>query len=151
MPIEFLGKAALADHAPALALPLYTEPVSAGFPSPAQDFIERTLDLNELCIEHPSATFFVRVEGHSMIEAGIYPRDVLVVDCSLQARSGDIVVARLFDEFTVKELELKPPPSRPRLLPRNASMQPIEVPDGTDLEIIGVVTFVLHNTRRQFQ
>ena len=69
----------------ALSIPLFLERISAGFPSPAEDYIEKTLDLNELCIEHPTATFFVRVQGESMIEAGIFPDDVLVVDRSLLA------------------------------------------------------------------
>lgn len=64
------------------SMPLFLERISAGFPSPAEDYIEKTLDLNELCIEHPAATFFVRVQGESMIEAGILPNDVLVVDRS---------------------------------------------------------------------
>lgn len=145
MPIQFLGDATVSQRTQSVALPLYTEPVSAGFPSPAQDHIERTLDLNELCIEHPAATFFVRADGTSMIEAGIHPGDVLVVDRSLQARHGDIVVASLFDEFTVKQLQLGNPP---RLLPRNKDLQPITIPEGADLEIIGVVTFVLHSLRR---
>lgn len=144
MPIQFLGDATVSQRTQSVALPLYTEPVSAGFPSPAQDHIERTLDLNELCIEHPAATFFVRADGTSMIEAGIHPGDILVVDRSLQARHGDIVVASLFDEFTVKQLQLGNPP---RLLPRNKDLQPITIPEGADLEIIGVVTFVLHSLR----
>lgn len=148
--IQFLGQATPpgVKPLPRLALPLYSETVSAGFPSPAQDHVERTLDLNELCIEHPAATFFVRVDGTSMIEAGIHPGDVLVVDCSLQAHNGDVVVARLFDEFAVKQLELNPPPQPPRLLPRNRALQPITLPDEAELEIVGVVTYVLHNMRR---
>src|SRR5690554_7939530 len=77
-----------------LEIPLFVEHVSAGFPSPAQDFIEQALDLNELCIKHPAATYFVRVEGDSMLEAGIYPDDVLVVDRSLNAEHGDIKIGR---------------------------------------------------------
>ena len=90
----------------------YTERVPAGFPSPAQDYIEQTLDLNELCISHPAATFFVRVEGESMTGAGIFPNDILVVDRSLTARHGDIVIASLEREMTVKQLHLKPEPVR---------------------------------------
>ena len=89
-----------------LAIPLFMECVSAGFPSPAQDYVEQTLDLNELCIKHPASTFFVRVEGDSMIEAGIYPNDILVVDRPVQAEHCDIVIAGLHGELTVKELEL---------------------------------------------
>lgn len=106
-----LGKAST-ESLPTLSIPLYFEAVSAGFPSPAQDYVEQTLDLNELCIKHPAATFFVRVEGESMIEAGIFPKDVLVVDRSLKPGHGDTVIASVNGEFTVKELHLRPT-SRP--------------------------------------
>lgn len=127
-----------------LEIPLFVEHVSAGFPSPAQDFIEQALDLNELCIKHPAATYFVRVEGDSMLEAGIYPDDVLVVDRSLNAEHGDIIVASVYGELTVKELQLKPVP---RLLPRNKAYPPIEVAEESDLVIFGVVTNVIRNLR----
>lgn len=127
-----------------LEIPLFVEHVSAGFPSPAQDFIEQTLDLNELCIKHPAATYFVRVEGDSMLEAGIYPDDVLVVDRSLNAEHGDIIVASVYGELTVKELQLKPVP---RLLPRNKAYPPIEVAEESNLVIFGVVTNVIRNLR----
>lgn len=127
-----------------LEIPLFVEHVSAGFPSPAQDFIEQALDLNELCIKHPAATYFVRVEGDSMLEAGIYPDDVLVVDRSLNAEHGDIIVASVYGELTVKELQIKPVP---RLLPRNKAYPPIEVAEESDLVIFGVVTNVIRNLR----
>ena len=91
-----------------LNIPLFLERVSAGFPSPAEDYVEKSLDLNELCIQHPAATFFVRVQGESMVEAGIFPDDVLVVDRSLRAKHGDIIIASLESEMTVKQLHLKP-------------------------------------------
>jgi len=127
-----------------LDIPLFIEHVSAGFPSPAQDFVEQALDLNELCIQHPAATYFVRVEGDSMLDAGIYPDDVLVVDRSLNAEHGDIIVASVYGELTVKELQLKP---FPRLLPRNNAYPPIEIPAESDLVIFGVVTNVIRNLR----
>ncbi len=129
-----------------LKIPLFLERVSAGFPSPAQDYIEQTLDLNELCIQHPAATFFVRVEGESMCEAGIYPGDILVVDRSIQAEHGDIVIAGLHGEFTVKELELRP---AVRLVPRNKAYQPIEITEASELDIFGVVTNVIRHIRRK--
>jgi len=138
----------LGDYQPlsTLSIPLFLERISAGFPSPAEDYIEKTLDLNELCIEHPAATFFVRVQGESMIEAGILPDDVLVVDRSLQAGHGDIIIASLRCEMTVKQLHLAPPPVR--LLPRNPAFKPI-VLDGEDvLEVFGVVTNVVRSLRR---
>ncbi len=128
-----------------LAIPLFMERVQAGFPSPAQDYVEQTLDLNDLCIRHPAATYFVRAEGDSMIEVGIFSGDILVVDSSLTANHGDIVIASLNGEFTVKQLELKP---RTRLLPRNPNYRPIILPEGCDLNLFGVVTNVIHSLRR---
>lgn len=129
-----------------LRMPLFLERVSAGFPSPAEDYVEQALDLNELCIKRPAATFFVRVQGESMLEAGIYPDDVLVVDRSVQAEHGDIVIAGLHGELTVKQLELKPVV---RLIPRNKDYPAIEIPEGAELDIFGVVTSVVRNMRRQ--
>lgn len=126
-------------------IPLFGSNVSAGFPSPAQDYVERTLDLNELCIQHPAATFFVRAEGLSMIEAGIYPGDVLIVDRSLNARNGDVVIASLHGELTVKELHLG---SEPSLIARNPEMQPILITPEADFEIVGVVSYVIHGLRK---
>lgn len=129
-----------------LRIPLFLDSVSAGFPSPAQDYIEQTLDLNTLCIKHPAATFFVRVAGDSMLEASIHPKDILVVDRSLQAEHGDIVIASIYGELTVKELQLKP---RVRLMPRNKLYQPIEVCEACELDIFGVVTHVIHSMQRK--
>lgn len=129
-----------------LHIPLFLERVSAGFPSPADDYIEKTLDLNELCIRHPASTFFVRVQGESMIEAGIFPEDVLVVDRSLRANHGDIVIASLESEMTVKQLHLLPLPVR--LLPRNSGYQPIIVEGDMVMEVFGVVTNVVRSLKR---
>ncbi|WP_027875053.1 translesion error-prone DNA polymerase V autoproteolytic subunit [Spongiibacter marinus] len=129
-----------------LRIPFFLERVSAGFPSPAQDYVEQTLDLNELCVKHPAATFFVRVEGDSMVEAGIFANDVLTVDRSLKAEHGDIVIACLEGEMTVKELCLRP---SPKLLPRNSAYSPIELSDERDLEIFGVVTSVIRTIGRR--
>lgn len=129
-----------------LNIPLFLERVSAGFPSPAEDYVEKTLDLNELCIQHPSATFFVRVQGESMTEAGIFPEDVLVVDRSLRAMHGDIVIASLESEMTVKQLHLLPPPIR--LLPRNSGYQPIIIEGDMVMEVFGVVTNVVRSLKR---
>lgn len=129
-----------------LAIPLFASKIKAGFPSPAQDYIERTLDLNELCIRHPSSTFFVRVEGDSMVEAGIYDSDVLVVDRSIDAEHGDVVVAAVGGEFTVKELCTRP---SLMLLPRNPVYKPIRPNNGEELCIFGVVTNVIRQMRRK--
>jgi DNA polymerase V len=129
-----------------LNIPLFLERVSAGFPSPAEDYVEKSLDLNELCIQHPAATFFVRVQGESMVEAGIFPDDVLVVDRSLRATHGDIVIASLESEMTVKQLHLKPIPVR--LLPRNPAYQPIVIEGDMVMEVFGVVTNVVRSLKR---
>lgn len=127
-------------------IPLFSEAVSAGFPSPAEDYIEQSLDLNELCIKRPAATFFVRVQGDSMIDAGIYSDDMLVIDRSIPATHGDIVIAGLYGEFTVKELQLRP---RACLMPKNKAYSPIDIPEGSELDIFGVVTHVIRNVRQQ--
>lgn len=105
-----------------IELPLFLERVACGFPSPAQDYVEDRLDLNRLAVRHPSATYFIKVSGDSMIGAGIGDGDLLVVDRSLNAEHGDIVVASVAGEFTVKELQTRPVL---RLLPHNARYQPI--------------------------
>ena len=127
-----------------LKIPLYLESVSAGFPSPAQDYVEQALDLNELCIKHPAATFFVRVQGESMTEAGIQPNDILVVDRSLRAQHGDIVIASVDGEFTVKELALRP---QLQLLARNPQYPSIQLKDADALEVFGVVTNIVRDVR----
>ncbi|KKO45765.1 UV protection and mutation protein [Arsukibacterium ikkense] len=133
MSAVFIGNA---DSWPKRPIPFYSDPVKAGFPSPAQDYVERTLDLNELCIKHPNATFFVRVCGDSMIEAGIFDGDVLVVDRSIDAVHGHIVVASIGGEFTVKEYCTRPVM---QLLPRNPAYQPIRLRDGDEMSVFGVV------------
>jgi len=128
-----------------LDIQLFTDAVPAGFPSPATDYCERKLDLNELCIQHPAATYFVRAQGDSMIEAGIFPGDVLVVDRSISASHGDIVIVSVNGELTVKQLETKP---KMRLVPMNKEYDPIDVPEDADLEVFGVATTVIHSLRK---
>ncbi|WP_139476925.1 translesion error-prone DNA polymerase V autoproteolytic subunit [Aeromonas veronii] len=129
---------------PALEIPLYLSPAACGFPSPAQDYVEQTIDLNQLCVEHPAATFYVRASGHSMVQAGINDGDLLIVDRALKARHGAIVLACLDGEFTVKRLQERP---HPALMPANPDFAPIYLQEGQELEIFGVVTFVLHKTK----
>jgi len=123
-------------------LPLFAESVHAGFPSPAQDYIENRIDLNQLCVNHPAATYFVRVTGDSMIEGFINEGDMLVVDSALTAKHGQIVIAAIEGEFTVKQLQLIPTPS---LLPMNVAYQPIPILVDDNIEIFGVVTFIIHS------
>jgi len=123
-----------------LARPLILSRVAAGFPSPADDFLEGRIDLNTELVPHPLATYYIRVEGDSMIGAGIKPGAILVVDRSVDARSGDIVVARVENEMCVKELEMKHP-EKFRLLSRNPAYPPIEITPETDFEIWGRVMY----------
>ncbi len=128
-----------------LGIPMFSDAVAAGFPSPATDYCERKLDLNELCIQKPAATYFVRAQGDSMIDAGIFPGDVLVIDRSIDASHGDIVIAAVNGELTVKLLETKP---QTRLVPMNNQYAPIVIPEGAELEIFGVATNVIHRLRK---
>lgn len=112
----------------------------SSYGNPADDYIERTLDLNELCIRHPAATYFVMAEGLSMIEAGIQPGDVLVVDRSLAGRHGQIVIAAYQGENLCKYLETTP---ILRLVPANPEFSAIAIPEGADLDVLGVVTTVI--------
>lgn len=122
-------------------LPLFLSPVAAGFPSPADDFLEKRLDLNEYLIKNPPATYFVRVSGHSMSSAGIHDGDILVVDKSVEPSDGKIVVAILFGEFTVKTLRLRG--GQAFLIPANSAYEEIAVTPEMDCEIWGVVTSVV--------
>ena len=123
-------------------VPLFTSKVAAGFPSPADDYIEKTLDLNDLLIQKPAATFFVRAEGESMLGAGIHPNDILVVDRSLEAVVGKIVICALNAELTVKRL--KSIGTEIVLGAENPAYTDIVVKDTIDLVIWGVVTNVIH-------
>lgn len=127
-----------------IELPLFLERVACGFPSPAQDYVEARLDLNKLTIKHPSATYFVKVSGESMIGAGIGDGDLLVVDRALTPVHGDIVVAAVDGEFTVKELQIHP---QLRLLPHNPDYRPITFDSEEELQIFGVVTHSLKTHR----
>ena len=121
-------------------IPFFLESVSDGFPSPAQDFVEKRLDVNDLCLTDEANTFIVTVSGESMINAGIHNGDVLVVNCALKARHGDFVVATIYGEQTVKELHTKP---MVRLMPHNKDFQPIYINEESELFINGVVTSVV--------
>nr|WP_159465550.1 translesion error-prone DNA polymerase V autoproteolytic subunit [Scandinavium goeteborgense] len=119
-------------------LPFFSEKVPCGFPSPAQDYVEDRLDLNKLLIRHPSATYFIKVSGESMHGAGISDGDLLVVDRSLSAVHGDIVIAAVSGEFTVKELRTHP---YLQLVPHNHHYSAIAFQNADELEIFGVVIF----------
>lgn len=125
-----------------LSLPLMLCRVQAGFPSPADDYVEQALDLNEHLVHNPPATYFIRATGDSMEGAGIRPGDLLVVDRSLDPRPGLIVIASVQGEYTVKLLERRA--SRMWLAPANPRYAAIEITQDSDLEIWGVVTYVIH-------
>ena len=123
-------------------LPLYACPVSAGFPSPAEDYLEGTLDLNQYLVKHPAATFFVRVTGDSMIGAGIHAGDILIVDRSLEARDGKVVIAVVNGELLVKRLRMEK--ERIYLASENQDYPPLVITDLMEFEVWGVVTNVIH-------
>ncbi|MGC6471595.1 MAG: LexA family protein [Parvibaculales bacterium] len=123
--------------------PFFISSVSAGFPSPADDFIEGSLDLNQHLIGHPQATFFLRVSGDSMTGAGIFPGDLLIVDRSLTPAHNDIVIAVVHNELTVKRLVRCG--ARHVLRPENPAYKEIPLPE--DAEIWGVVSHTIHGFR----
>jgi DNA polymerase V len=124
------------------ALPLVTARISAGFPSPADDYIEKKLDLNELLIKHPAATFFVRVAGNSMLNAGMHSGDILIVDRALEPADKKIVIAIVHGELTVKRIKKKA--DALFLMPENEAYKPIAVTPEMNCEVWGVVTHVIH-------
>ncbi len=128
-----------------LFLPLVLSRVAAGFPSPADDYIESSIDLNRELIRHPFATFYVRASGDSMIDAGIRPNATLIVDRAVETKSGDIVIARIGDEMCVKELFIDEA-GRVLLVPKNSNYKAIEISEGMDFEIWGkvIVSFNHH-------
>lgn len=128
-----------------LSLPLFAARVQAGFPSPADDHLERSIDLNEELIQHPAATFFVRVKGESMHDAGIQSGDILVVDRSLAPTDRKIVVAMIDGEFTVKRFRNQD--GRIFLEAANDQFPKIEVSGDQELVVWGVVSFVIHPAR----
>jgi len=127
----------------ACPLPLYSARIRAGFPSPADDDLEGTLDLNEHLVRHPAATFFVRVQGDSMIGAGIHHGDLLVIDRALEPRSGSIVVAVVDGELTVKRLHLED--GRVALVAENPAYPPLVLSEGQTLHIWGVVAHAVRS------
>lgn len=125
-------------HVP-VSLPLYSSKVSAGFPSPAEEHVEKRLDPNDFLIDQEDATFFVTIQGYSMMDVGLLPGDKAVVDRSKTANIGDIVLAVINGEFTIKTLG-RHKSGAPRLLPANKDFKPIEITEEMQFEIWGVVT-----------
>lgn len=129
------------DFESELRIPMILEGVSAGFPSPAADFMENSIDLNSALSENPLATFYIRVNGNSMTDAGIHDKDVLVVDRSIEPRDNAIAVCFLDGEFTVKRIQLEK--DCLYLMPENQNYAPIKVTEDNILIIWGIVTYVI--------
>lgn len=128
-----------------LKLPLFGTRVPAGFPSPADDHLEAELDLNDYLIDHPAETFFVRAKGDSMQQAGIFDKDLLIVDRSLTPKDNDIVIAAMGGELTVKRLSIRL--GQPWLLPANPAYKPIPIKEGSELFVWGVVIHAVHHIK----
>lgn len=133
----------LADEPQELSLPLYVERVSAGFPSPAQDYVESELNLHQYCVRHPAATFFLRASGNSMTSVGMNDGDLLVIDRAVTPEHGDTIVATADGEFIVRQLQLRPRLALRSLIPPHQAMYI----DPDELDIFGVVTHFIHSTR----
>ena len=136
------GAVRAAEAPAACAAPLMGTSVIAGFPSPAEQYVERQLDLNELLVARPAATYFVRASGDSMAGAGIRSGDLLVVDRSLEPADGSIVIACVDGEFTVKTLRRNR--GGVRLEAANPDFRPIRFSGEMELRVFGVVTAVIH-------
>lgn len=132
-------------HEKGIKLPFYASKVKAGFPSPADDYIESYLDLNSHLIQHPAATFLLEASGDSMINAGISSGDMLIVDKGIEPTHGSIVIAAIDGELTVKRLSRSN--GQIQLLPENPKYKSIDITDEQDLVIWGVVTYVIHKAR----
>jgi len=122
--------------------PLFMVPVTAGFPSPAEDYIEGKLDMNKHLIKHPAATFFVRVTGDSMVDAGIHPGDILIVDRAIEPADKKVVIAVIDGELTVKRIRMIK--DKIFLMPENENYKSMQIEEEMNFEIWGVVTNVIH-------
>ena len=122
---------------------IFSATVSAGFPSPAADYVEGKLDLNRYLIKNPPATFFVRVTGDSMIGAGIHSEDLLIVDRSLEAKNNNVIIAALDGELTVKRIRLRG--GKITLVPENKNYSARKIEGDMEFEVWGIVTNVIHS------
>ena len=130
-----------------LPLPLVDGGIAAGFPSPAQDYIDLKIDLNKELISNPSSTFYGRVKGSSMKDAGIVDGDILVIDKSIEPQDGDTAVCFIDGEFTLKYIKIHP--DAVYLIPANPNFQPIKVTEENNFCIWGVVTYSIKNHKRK--
>lgn len=139
---QWVGQVYQCSPEPGVPLPFSGEAIPAGFPSPAEEYLEGTLDLNELLAPYPEATYFVRVTGESMTGAGIFDGDILVVDRSRTPQNGNVIIAFVDGEFTVKRL--RKTRSSLELIPENPDYAPITITPETAFETWGVVQHVIH-------
>lgn len=130
-----------------IALPYAEMGVQAGFPSPAQDYLSESIDLNHELISHPAATFYARVEGDSMIDEGISSGDILVIDRSIEPADGDLAVCCVDGDFTLKRISLRA--GEVWLIPSNEAFDPILVTPDSRFEVWGVVTYTIKRHSRQ--
>ncbi|PSJ75537.1 peptidase S24 [Sphingobacteriales bacterium UPWRP_1] len=136
--LEFFG----VERTENVQIPLFGNCISAGFPSPADDYVELKIDLNRYLVKNPAATFYVRVKGNSMENAGIYEGDILVVDRALQPKDNNIAICVIAGEFTVKRIAKRK--NRLYLLAENTNYLPIEITEDIDFQIWGVVSYIIH-------
>ncbi len=136
-----------ADLSSHLPLPYADGGIQAGFPSPADNYITETIDLNKELVRHPAATFYGRVSGDSMIEEGIEPGDILIIDRSIEPDSGDLAVCCIDGEFTLKRIKLEK--NRVWLIPSNEMFDPILVTPENEFSVWGVVTHTIKAYRRK--
>jgi DNA polymerase V len=125
------------DLSSRVLIPLFTTPLHAGFPSPAEDYLDLNIDLNRELIKNPSSTFFVRAAGDSMLKAGISPGDLLIIDRSLKPKSNDIAVCVLDGDFTLKYIQIRK--DQIMLIAANEKYQPIIVTAENDFQIWGIL------------
>jgi DNA polymerase V len=123
-------------------VPLYGDSVPAGFPSPADDYLDMDLNLHDYLVQHPSATFCVRAIGDSMVDAGIQSSDVMVIDRALTPKNNDIILAVVNGEFTVKRI--KKSEDELYLMPANENYKPMKITQEMNFQVWGVVTFIIH-------
>ncbi len=133
------------DFTTQLDLPLAGTAIAAGFPSPAEEYVEIALDLNKELIKHPSATFYAKVKGDSMVDAGIQDGDLLVIDKALEPKEGTVAVCYLDGEFTVKRLTVQE--EGVYLMPANAEFKPIRITEENEFLVWGIVAYVIHKPR----
>ena len=130
------------DEATLLSIPMFSDSVQAGFPSPAEDHLDLDLNLNDYLVQNPSATFCVKAIGESMKDAGIKSGDIMIVDKSLEPKNRSIVLAVIDGEFTVKRVNVNN--DELYLMPENSNFPPIKITEEMDFQVWGIVTYIIH-------